>query len=216
MPNLIPQDIREWMRRVESKLNEFNRRASDLVPGDIADGVSLNDFRSTGRFRRRSIVGTTTALGYPQAGASGTLEVYWDPAYTQVHQIFFGRSESIWTRWSADNGATWTAWTGDTGWVNITSWNAGVTPGAGTFTPQVLRQGHFIALRGRCATAGISGSVTFGTLPAGFAPISAFELGPGTITTGHTSRFFVTETGTLNAQGWTSGATLALSGTYAA
>jgi hypothetical protein len=44
MPNLIPQDIREWMRRVEFKQNDLVRRMSNLIPGDIADGVDLDDF----------------------------------------------------------------------------------------------------------------------------------------------------------------------------
>lgn len=108
MPNLIPQDIREWMRRVEFKLNDLTRRPSSLVPGDIADGVNLNDFLSTGRWRRPSIVGTTTALNYPFAGAAGSLEVYWEPTNAQVHQIWYDRSGSIWSRWW--NGTTWAAW----------------------------------------------------------------------------------------------------------
>lgn len=108
MPNLVPQDIREWMRRMEFRVTDLTRRMSTLIPGDIADGVNLNDYMSTGRWRRPSIVGTTTALNYPFAGASGTLEVYWEPTSTQVHQIWFDRSGSIWTRWW--NGTTWAAW----------------------------------------------------------------------------------------------------------
>lgn len=108
MPNLIPQDIREWMRRVEFKLNDLTRRPSSLVPGEIADAVNLNDFLSTGRWRRPSIVGTTTALNYPFAGASGTLEVYWEPTNAQVHQIWYDRGGSIWSRWW--NGVVWSAW----------------------------------------------------------------------------------------------------------
>lgn len=109
MPNLIPQDIREWMRRQEFKVNDLTRRMSNLIPGEIADGVDLDGFMSSGRWRRPSITGTTTALNYPFAGASGTLEVYWEPTNPQVHQIWYDRSGSVWSRWW--NGATWSAWT---------------------------------------------------------------------------------------------------------
>jgi hypothetical protein len=108
MPNLIPQDIGEWMRKVEFHMNDLTRRMSSLIPGDIADNVNLNGYMSTGRFRRPSIVGTTTALNYPFNGASGTLEVYWEPTNAQIHQIWFDRGGSIWTRWW--NGTTWSAW----------------------------------------------------------------------------------------------------------
>jgi hypothetical protein len=108
MPNLIPQDIGEWMRKVEFHMNDLTRRMSSLIPGDIADNVDLNGYMSTGRFRRPSIVGTSTALNYPFNGASGTLEVYWEPTNAQIHQIWFDRSGSIWTRWW--NGTTWAAW----------------------------------------------------------------------------------------------------------
>lgn len=108
MPNLIPQDIREWMRRMEFKVNDLTRRMSNLLPGDIADGVDLDGYKSSGRWRRPSTVGTTTALHYPFAGASGTLEVYWEPNNAQVHQIWFDRAGSIWTRWW--NNVTWSAW----------------------------------------------------------------------------------------------------------
>lgn len=110
MPNLIPQDIREWMRRMEFKVNDLTRRMSSLIPGDIADGVDLNGFKSTGRFRRPSITGTTTALNYPFNGAAGTLEVYWEPSNPQVHQVWYDRSGSIYTRWW--NNVVWSAWFG--------------------------------------------------------------------------------------------------------
>ena len=108
MPNLIPQDIREWMRRMEFRINDLTRRMSNLIPGDIADGVDLDGFKSSGRWRRPSTTGTTTALHYPFAGASGTLEVYWEPTNPQVHQIWFDRNGSIWSRWW--NNITWSAW----------------------------------------------------------------------------------------------------------
>lgn len=108
MANLIPQDIREWMRRMEFKMNDLTRRMSNLIPGDIADGVDLDGYKSSGRWRRPSTTGTTTALHYPFAGASGTLEVYWEPTNAQVHQVWFDRSGSVWTRWW--NGTTWSAW----------------------------------------------------------------------------------------------------------
>lgn len=110
MPNLIPQDIREWMRRMEFKVNDLTRRMSSLIPGDIADGVDLDGFKSSGRWRRPSITGTTTALNYPFNGASGTLEVYWEPGNPQVHQVWYDRSGSIYTRWW--NNVTWSAWFG--------------------------------------------------------------------------------------------------------
>ena len=108
MPNLIPQDIREWMRRMEFKVNDLTRRNSNLVPGDIADGVDLDGFMSSGRWRRASAVGTTTALHYPFNGASGTLEVYWEPTSVQVQQVFINRGGGFFTRWW--NGTTWSAW----------------------------------------------------------------------------------------------------------
>lgn len=110
MPNLIPQDIREWMRRMEFKTNDLTRRMSNLIPGDIADAVDLDGFKSSGRWRRKSNTGTTTALHYPFAGAAGVLEVYWlpDDVSVQVHQVWYDRSGSIWSRWW--NGAAWSAW----------------------------------------------------------------------------------------------------------
>ncbi len=110
MPNLIPQDIREWMRRVEFKLNDLMRRPSSLVPGDIADGVDLDDYRSTGRWTRRSGTGTTTALGYPLDGSAGVLEVYNDPEILSVHQIFYDRvNNTVWMRYNS-LGVSWSAW----------------------------------------------------------------------------------------------------------
>lgn len=108
MANLIPQDIREWMRRTEFKINDLTRRTSALIPGDIKDNVDLDGFMSSGRWRRQSTTGTTTALHYPFAGAAGTLEVYWDPEFAQVQQIFHERATGIWSRWWS--GATWSAW----------------------------------------------------------------------------------------------------------
>lgn len=108
MPNLIPQDIREWMRRIEFKTNDLTRRMSSLIPGDIAEGVDLDGYKSTGRWRKPSTSGTTTTLHYPFNGASGTLEVYWEPTNPQVHQIWYDRSGSIWTRWW--NNVAWSAW----------------------------------------------------------------------------------------------------------
>jgi len=121
MPNLIPQSINEWMRRMEFKVNDLTRRMSSLIPEDIADAVNLNDFKSTGRWRRPSTVGTTTALNYPINGASGTLEVYWDLNNPQVHQIWYDRGGSVWSRWW--NGSVWSAWTSsdDSGLPTIAS-----------------------------------------------------------------------------------------------
>lgn len=113
MPNLIPQDIAEWMRRVEFKVNDLTRRLSSLIPGDIADNVDLDGFKSTGRWRRPSTVGTTTALHYPFTGASGTLEVYWEPTNPQAHQIWYDRNGAIFSRWW--NNVSWSAWTSGTG-----------------------------------------------------------------------------------------------------
>lgn len=119
MPNLIPQDIREWMRRMEFKTNDLTRRVSSLIPGNIADNIDLNGFMSSGRWRRQSVVGTTTALNYPFNGASGTLEVYWDPAASQVQQVWFDRGGAVFSRFW--NGATWSAWgsSSDAGQPNI-------------------------------------------------------------------------------------------------
>jgi hypothetical protein len=106
MPNLIPQDIREWMRRIEFKTNDLTRRMSTLIPGDIADGVDLDGFVSTGRWIRQSTTGTTTALHYPYDGIRGVLEVYWNPDYAIVRQVFFGGG-SVWSR---TFDVTWGAW----------------------------------------------------------------------------------------------------------
>lgn len=121
MPNLIPQDIREWMRRMEFKVNDLTRRNSNLVPGEIANSVDLDGFMSSGRWRRPSTTGTTTTLHYPFNGASGTLEVYWEPTNAQVHQIWYDRGGSVWSRWW--NGTTWSAWvsTSDSGLPTIAS-----------------------------------------------------------------------------------------------
>jgi hypothetical protein len=214
MPNLIPQDIREWMRRMEFKVNDLTRRMSNLIPGDIADNVDLDGFMSSGRWRRKSNVDTTTALNYPFDGAAGMLEVYWVPdnVSVQVQQVFHDRSGSRHSRWF--NGATWSNWDGV--WVDITDFEAGVTPQTGGNTPQVMRQGNIVSIRGRATTAGISGAVTFATLPSGhsFEPEGIFELGHGTTSGSSTSRYFVTTGGSLQAQAWVSGTLLALSGTY--
>lgn len=121
MPNLVPQDIREWMRRMEFRITDLTRRVSTLIPGAIADNVDLNGFMSTGRWRRPSTVGTTTALNYPFAGASGTLEVYWDPTNAQVQQVWYDRAGGIFTRWW--NEIVWSAWqsASDPGLPNIAS-----------------------------------------------------------------------------------------------
>lgn len=108
MPNLVPQDINEWMRRMESRMTELTRRMSDLVPGTIENDVDLDGFMSTGRWYRTSNVGTTTALGYPANGVAGVLEVYQVPPFDQVIQVFINRLGPRHTRWW--NGAVWSAW----------------------------------------------------------------------------------------------------------
>lgn len=147
MPNLIPQDIAEWMRRVEFKLSDLTRRPSDLIPGDIADAVDLDGYMSTGRWRRRSTTGTTTALHYPFAGAAGTLEVYWDPEFTQVHQIWYDDSGSIWSRWW--DGATWSAWLRnfrDSGWDSL---NSDLAAGFSSSNFEVSRVDETVFLQGQ-------------------------------------------------------------------
>lgn len=173
MPNLVPQDIREWMRRMEFRITDLTRRVSTLIPGDIADGVDLDGYKSTGRWRRPSAVGTTTALHYPFAGASGTLEVYWEPTNPQVHQIWYDRSGTIWSRWW--NNVTWSAWvvaTGDdTGWVAVpmsTNWQ----DFSGSDV-EVRRIGKLVRVRGRAErlTSNITNvASTMMTLPVGFRP----------------------------------------------
>lgn len=147
MPNLIPQDIREWMRRMEFKTNDLNRRMSSLIPGDIADAVDLDDYLTSGRWRRRSVVGTTTALGYPFDGAAGTLEVYQDPSdVNQVHQIWYDRAGSIWSRWY--NG-TWGAWLRnfrDSGWDSL---NADLAAGFSSSNFRVSRVDETVFIEGQ-------------------------------------------------------------------
>lgn len=216
MPNLIPQSINEWMRRTEFKLNDLTRRMSDAIPGNIADGVNLNGFMSSGRWRRASAVGTTTALGYPFNGAAGTLEVYWEPTNAQVQQVFYDRSGSRHQRWF--NGSTWSAWDGV--WVPITNWTTGVTPQTGANAPMAMRQGRIVALRGR-ANVTLVGTVTFGTLPTGLGlePLAIVELGQGQTNASYSSRYFVGTGGNLSGQNWPAppsggSTTLALSGVY--
>lgn len=121
MPNLIPQDIREWMRRVEFKLNDLMRRTSDQMPGEIADAVDLDDYLSSGRWVRESTTGVTTALNYPTASIAGVLEVYQDPPSTNVIQKFTDRvNRNIWIRFF--NGVSWSAWgSGDSGGLPLPS-----------------------------------------------------------------------------------------------
>ena len=173
MPNLIPQDIAEWMRRMEFKANDLTRRMSNLIPGDIADAVDLDGFKSSGRWRRPSVTGTTTALHYPFNGASGTLEVYWEPSNAQVHQIFYDRSGSIWSRWW--NAVTWSAWVSggevDTGWVDVPM-SANWQDLSGNDV-QVRAIGNSVRVRGRAerTTSDLTGaSSTIATLPVGYRP----------------------------------------------
>lgn len=173
MPNLIPQDIREWMRRMEFKVNDLTRRMSNLIPGDIADGVDLDGFKSSGRWRRPSTTSTTTALHYPFNGASGTLEVYWEPTNAQVHQIWYDRSGTIWSRWW--NGVTWSAWLAadgeDTGWVAVPM-SANWQDFSGNDV-EVRRIGKLVRVRGRAErlTSTLSNATsTMMTLPVGFRP----------------------------------------------
>jgi hypothetical protein len=215
VPNLIPKTIEEWMRRMEFKVNDLTRRMSSLIPGDIADGVDLNDFMTTGRWRRPSAVGTTTGLNYPRDGSSGTLEVYWEPTNPQVHQIFYDRSGSRHSRWW--NGTTWSAWDGV--WVPITTgFSASVTPMGGNQQPMAMRQGNLVAVRGRVSVAANSpGSHTFGDIPSGMVPPIVMELGHGAINGTQQSRYFANNTGVLGVQNWpNSGAatTGGLSGVY--
>lgn len=109
MPNLVPQDINEWMRRIESRITELTRRRNDLVPGVIDDGVDLDGYVSSGSWYRESAVGTTTALHYPANSVAGVLRVYQAPPMVSVVQEFIHRSDGRrWTRWF--DGVTWTAW----------------------------------------------------------------------------------------------------------
>jgi hypothetical protein len=217
VPNLIPQDIREWMRRMEFKVNDLTRRMSNLIPGDIADSVDLDDYMSSGRWIRRSNIGTTTALNYPFDAAAGVLEVYWDPTFDQVHQVFHDRSGSRHSRWW--NGASWSNWDGV--WIDITTgFSAGVTAQTGGNTPQAMRQGNIVAVRGRVTVAaGTSGALDFGLLPAGngFSPAGITDFGHGSISGTQTSRYFVSTGGQLQVTAWPnsgSNATGALSAVF--
>lgn len=202
MPNLIPQDIREWMRRMEFKVNDLTRRMNNLIPGEIADAVDLNGFMSSGRWVRISNIGTTTALHYPFDGAAGILEVYWEPTAAQVHQVFYDRLGTRHQRWW--NGVVWSNWDGV--WVNITTgFSAGVTAQAAPNAPQVMRQGNLVSVRGRVSVAAnTSGSLNFGQLPSGhlFNPIAVMDLGHGSASGAQTSRYLVTAGGQLQVQTW--------------
>lgn len=109
VPNLVPQDINEWMRRIESRIADLTRRRNDLVPGIIATGVDLDGYRTSGAWYRESTTSTTTTLNYPANSVAGILRVYQAPPGDSVVQEFIHRSDGRrWTRWY--NGATWTAW----------------------------------------------------------------------------------------------------------
>jgi hypothetical protein len=210
MPNLVPQDINEWMRRAESRLTELTRRANNLVPGDIGDGVDLDGFMSSGRFRRKSNALTTTALNYPFNGAAGILEVYWlpDGGSVQVQQIFYDRSGSRHSRWF--NGVSWSTWDGV--WMDITTgFSAGVTAQTGSNTPQAMRQGNIVAVRGRVTVAaGTSGALNFGLVPDDMQPVGISELGHGSTSGSQTSRYFVPTSGQLQVQAWPNSASNAV------
>jgi len=157
VPNLIPQDIREWMRRMEFKTNDLTRRLSSLIPGDIADDVDLDDFMSSGRWRRRSTTDTTTVLHYPFDGAAGTLEVYWDPAFTQVHQVFYDITGSIWSRWF--DGVVWSAWLRnfrDSGWDSL---NGDLAAAYTSSNFEVSRVDETVFIQGQVTPTGNWGAV---------------------------------------------------------
>jgi hypothetical protein len=104
----------------------------------------------------------------------------------------------------------------DTGWLAVTNFEPGVTAQAGSNTPQVRRYGPVVMARGRCTTAGVSGAVTFCTLPSGFglAPVGIWELGAGSTAPTPASRYFVNPSGTLASQGWDLDQTFSLSGVW--
>lgn len=171
MPNLIPQDIREWMRRVEFKQNDLTRRLSNLIPGEIADAVDLDGYMSSGRWVRQSGTGTTTALNYPQAGAAGVLEVYQSPPSTNVVQTFTDRvSKAVWVRHF--NGVSWAAWGANSyaGAVAIVA-PAGYTSAA---TSRFIAPG-VVLLSGTITktVAPLVRATTFGTVDAAHVPATA-------------------------------------------
>lgn len=104
----------------------------------------------------------------------------------------------------------------DTGWQPFTNLSAGVTAQGGANAPELRRYGPVVMARGRCSTAGISGAVTFGTMPTGFGfePMAIWELGRGTPATVPTTRYVANPSGQLTAAGWVAGAVFALSGVW--
>lgn len=125
MPNIVPKTMEDWMRRRELSSQTVDERKSDLVAGSIADTVDLDDFLWSGRYYRESTTGTTTALGYPEDGAAGTLEVIRNPASVEAQQVFHNRVTGVsWIRWY--DGVSWGPWMSggfgpgvyDTGWVD--------------------------------------------------------------------------------------------------
>lgn len=110
MPNLVPHDMNEWMRRQEMRIQDLVNRRSDLIPVRLKDNTNLNDFHYPGRYIRYPTTGNTTALGYPTNGASGTLDVVRVPGDQRVHQIFFNRvNGNVYQRWYEPT--SWGAWT---------------------------------------------------------------------------------------------------------
>lgn len=109
MPNIVPKTMEDWMRRRELSSQTVDDRKSDLVARNIADTVDLDDFLWSGRYFRESTTGTTTALGYPEDGAAGTLEVIRNPASVEAQQVFHNRVTGVsWIRWY--DGVSWGPW----------------------------------------------------------------------------------------------------------
>lgn len=175
MPNLVPNTMNDWMRRRELASTEVAQRKSDLVAHNIADTVNLDDFLWSGRYYRQSATGTTTALGYPQDGAAGTLEVIRNPASIEAQQVFHDRVSGVsWIRWY--DGVSWGPWMSggsEAGglWQPYTPALGGITLGNGTVTARFTENGktvHFWVNFVLGTTSSVDGTIEIGTPSTGF------------------------------------------------
>lgn len=220
MPNLVPKTMNDWMRRQELRIQDLVNRRSDLVPVRLKDASDLDGFLYPGRYFRESATGTTTALGYPQDGASGSLDVIRLPDGTQVQQVFFDRASGVtWIRWH--DGSSWSAWTSgvsdDTGWVTITNFATGFSGQGGNDVPMIRRYGPVVAVRGRAnASPAIPDDslTTVCTVPSGFEPPAIWEQARARNQAAPVSRLFVDSSGAMRAANSSGETTVTLSSTW--
>lgn len=176
MPNLTPKTMDGWLRQQEDHAADLTSRKSNLVARNIADTVDLDDFLWSGRYYRESTTGTTTALGYPEDGAAGTLDVIRNPASIEAQQVFHNRVSGIsWIRWY--DGVSWGPWMSGgsaTGglWQDYTPVLTNISLGNGTMQARYTQNGmtvHFWVDILFGSTTSVTGSIDIGTPTTGFS-----------------------------------------------